>query len=81
MYIVIKQNPLNIKTFEAKLDLANYLGVHRHTVTQRFKDVEFWEHDKGTVYQANVHKPRLRGGNKDSLIIKRAKADGDYTEE
>lgn len=81
MYIVIKQDPLHIRTFEAKVDLANYLGLHRHTITQRFKDSLYWEHEKGTVYQSNIHKKRFRSGNTDSLSTRKEKKERGYTDD
>lgn len=70
MYILIKKEPLNVMTFETKTDLANYIKVHRNTVTNRFEEKESWECEKGMVYKSNQHFKRIRKGNKDSNDIK-----------
>ena len=66
MYIIIKNEPLKVITFETKTDLASYLNIHRNTITNRFKEKSYWESDKGMVYQSNEHYQRTRKGNRDS---------------
>lgn len=73
MYIVIKQEPFKVVTFETKTDLANYLGIHRNTIINRFKLYNYWENSKGAVYESNEHYERVRKGNKDSRETKTKK--------
>jgi len=77
MYIVIQQEPLKVTTFETKTDLANYLNIHRNTINNRFADKEFWESDKGLVYQSNKHYKISRSGNRDSMETKIRKRNGE----
>ena len=80
MYIIIKKYPFKVTTFETKTDLATYLGVHRNTITNNFKEDEYWWTEKGIVYQSNKHYKRLRKGNKDSFVLKQAKKQSDWSE-
>ena len=77
MYIVIQKEPLKVITFETKTDLANYIGVHRNTINYQFSLNQSWESKKGIVYQSNKHYKAKKGGNKDSLVTKKAKANGE----
>jgi len=77
MYIIIQQEPFKVVTFETKTDLANYLGVHRNTVTNRFEASEWWESDKGSVYFSTKHYKRQTGGNTDDKITKIRKINGE----
>ena len=77
MYIVIQQEPFKVTTFEAKSDLANYLGIHRNTITNKFNDDTYWNSDKGVVYQSNKHHKRDRRGNRDNIPTKQGKANGE----
>ena len=70
MYILIENEPLKVLTFEAKTDLAKYLGIHVNTVRNRFEHNTHWNSKKGIVYQSNKHHKRLRKGNRDSLAVK-----------
>ena len=76
MYIIIKLSPLEVRTFETKTDLANYLSIHRNTIDNRFSKSESWETEKGIVYKSNKHYKANRGGNTDNIHIKKAKANG-----
>jgi len=77
MYIVIQNEPFKVTTFETKSDLANYLEIHRNTITNKFNTKDFWQSDKGVVYQSNKHYKRDRRGNRDSIIVKQGKANGE----
>lgn len=70
MYIVIKEEPFKVTTFETKSDLSNYLNLHRNTIEYRFSKSNYWESDKGIVYKANEHFKRVRKGNSDSKEVK-----------
>lgn len=77
MYIIIQREPLKVLTFETKTDLSTYLGIHRNTISNRFAEKEYWESNKGTVYQSNTHYKRVRRGNNDTLEDKIAKRNGE----
>ena len=77
MYIVIQNEPFKVTTFETKSDLANYLEIHRNTITNKFNTKDFWQSDKGVVYQSNKHYKRFRKGNTDSFNVKKAKSNGE----
>ncbi len=64
-------------TLKAKSDLANYLGIHRNTITNKFNDDTYWNSDKGIVYQSNKHYKRDRRGNRDNMPTKQGKANGE----
>lgn len=77
MYIVIQSEPFKVTTFETKSDLSNYLGIHRNTIINKFNEKDFWQSDKGAVYQSNKHYKRDRRGNRDSIAVKQGKANGE----
>jgi len=62
-----------------KVKLSAILGIHRHTVTNRFKKSLYFETENYHVYKAKHYFPAIRGGNKDSFKVKRAKCEGNYT--
>ncbi len=77
MYIIIQKEPLRVTTFETKSDLANYIGVHRNTITNKFDKLDYWECSKGTVYISDKHYKTLRKGNTDDRETKTKKANGE----
>ena len=64
-----------------KLKLSSILGVHRHTITNRFKKSLYFETELYHVYKPKYYFPHVRGGNRDSMSVKIAKKNGEYTEE
>lgn len=77
MYIVIQNEPFKVTTFETKTDLSNYLGIHRNTIANRFDKNNYWQSDKGMVYESSKHYKRDRRGNRDSFTTKKGKANGE----
>ena len=62
-----------------KLKLSNILGIHRHTVTNRFKKSLYFETETYHVYKAKQYFPAVKGGNRDTMAVKLAKSQGNYT--
>lgn len=77
MYILIQEKPFKITTFEAKIDLARALNIHRNTVTARFEKKNPFETKKGTAYKVHEHIKRYRSGNKDDWATKKGKQSGE----
>ncbi len=77
MYILIKKDTDEALLFEAKSDLAGYLGMHRNTISNKFSRTMCWEHEKGTVYTSSKVYRRNRSGNTDSKSMREAKLRGE----
>lgn len=76
MYILFDNDSQKVITFEAKSDLATYIGVHWNTITNKFKASNGWDCKKGKVICSDEHYKRHRSGNKYDMTTRKSIIEG-----
>lgn len=77
MYIIIKNDTQKAVVILETTNTAEYLGCHRHTLTNNITKTNPWHRENETIYFTTEYYGSNKTGNKDKFSVKIAKKNGE----